>query len=42
MKIYQDIRREHGVSQAEGEAGMPEKSKEFAAAGHRVYLPVAD
>ncbi|MEU3657305.1 phosphomethylpyrimidine synthase ThiC [Streptomyces sp. NPDC032161] len=42
MKISQDIRREHGVSQAEIEAGMSEKSKEFAAAGHRVYLPVAD
>ncbi|MEU3215327.1 phosphomethylpyrimidine synthase ThiC [Streptomyces sp. NPDC006971] len=42
MKISQDIRREHGVSQAEIEAGMSEKSKEFAAAGNRVYLPVAD
>ncbi|MFF3729898.1 phosphomethylpyrimidine synthase ThiC [Streptomyces sp. NPDC002476] len=42
MKISQGIRREHGVSQAEVEAGMSEKSKEFAAAGNRVYLPVAD
>ncbi|MER6498572.1 phosphomethylpyrimidine synthase ThiC [Streptomyces sp. NPDC001455] len=42
MKISQDIRREHGVSQAEIEAGMSEKSKKFAAAGNRVYLPVAD
>ncbi|MFH8472177.1 phosphomethylpyrimidine synthase ThiC [Streptomyces sp. NPDC018000] len=42
MKISQDIRREHGGSQAEIDAGMAEKSKEFAAAGNRVYLPVAD
>ncbi|MGW2086962.1 phosphomethylpyrimidine synthase ThiC [Streptomyces sp. NPDC001880] len=42
MKISQDIRREHGGSQAEIEAGMAEKSKEFAAAGSRVYLPIAD
>ncbi|WP_406382665.1 phosphomethylpyrimidine synthase ThiC [Streptomyces sp. NBC_01618] len=42
MKISQDIRREHGGSQAEIEAGMAEKSKEFAAAGNRVYLPIAD
>jgi phosphomethylpyrimidine synthase len=32
MKISQDIRR----------AGMEAKSAEFAAAGNRVYLPVAD
>ncbi|MET9656103.1 phosphomethylpyrimidine synthase ThiC [Streptomyces sp. NPDC006510] len=42
MKISQDIRREHGGSQSEIEAGMAEKSKEFAAAGNRVYLPIAD
>ncbi|MFE7351975.1 phosphomethylpyrimidine synthase ThiC [Streptomyces sp. NPDC057543] len=42
MKISQDIRRAHGGSQAEIEAGMAEKSKEFAAAGNRVYLPIAD
>ncbi|MET7859816.1 hypothetical protein ABZS81_21895 [Streptomyces sp. NPDC005318] len=42
MKISQDIRREHGGSQSEIEAGMAEKAKEFAAAGNRVYLPVAD
>ncbi|WP_406495772.1 phosphomethylpyrimidine synthase ThiC [Streptomyces sp. NBC_00846] len=42
MKISQDIRREHGGSQAEIEAGMADKSKEFAAAGNRVYLPIAD
>ncbi|MFG2625239.1 hypothetical protein [Streptomyces sp. NPDC048473] len=42
MKISQDIRREHGGSQAEIDAGMAEKSKEFAVAGNRVYLPIAD
>ncbi|MEU0130309.1 MULTISPECIES: phosphomethylpyrimidine synthase ThiC [unclassified Streptomyces] len=42
MKISHDIRREHGAEQAEIEAGMAEKSKEFAAAGNRVYLPLAD
>ncbi|MER6101291.1 phosphomethylpyrimidine synthase ThiC [Streptomyces sp. NPDC001832] len=42
MKISQDIRREHGGSQAEIDAGMTEKSKEFAAGGNRVYLPIAD
>ncbi|CAL9469512.1 hypothetical protein [Streptomyces sp. NPDC095602] len=38
MKISQDIRREHGVDlkQDEIEAGMTEKSKEFAAAGNPV------
>lgn len=41
MKISHDIRREHGGSQA-GKAGMAEKSKEFAAAGDRVCLPIAD
>ncbi|MEU5165080.1 MULTISPECIES: phosphomethylpyrimidine synthase ThiC [Streptomyces] len=42
MKISHDIRREHGGEQAEIEAGMAEKSREFAAAGNRVYLPIAD
>lgn len=43
MKISQDIRREHGGDLAlDPEAGMAEKSKEFAAAGNRVYLPLAD
>ncbi|MCL7379560.1 phosphomethylpyrimidine synthase ThiC [Streptomyces sp. 35G-GA-8] len=54
MKISQDIRRRHGgemesagtgsggMGSAEIEAGMAEKSKEFAAAGNRVYLPLAD
>ncbi|MFE7750789.1 hypothetical protein [Streptomyces sp. NPDC057428] len=42
MKIPHDIWREHGDQQAEIEAGMAEKSKEFAAAGNRVYLPLAD
>ncbi|MFE3601527.1 phosphomethylpyrimidine synthase ThiC [Streptomyces sp. NPDC059142] len=53
MKISQDIRRKHGGEMAGGadgtgtpaeeiEAGMAEKSKEFAAAGNRVYLPLAD
>ncbi|GHB03022.1 hypothetical protein GCM10010305_52840 [Streptomyces termitum] len=44
MKISQDIRREHGggLKASEIEAGMAEKSKEFAAAGNRVYLPLAE
>ena len=42
MKISQDIRREHGGSRADIEAGMAQKSKEFAEAGNRVYLPMAD
>ncbi|MET7714061.1 thiamine biosynthesis protein ThiC [Streptomyces sp. NPDC005407] len=51
MKISQDIRRQHGgsqqseqsqQSQQEIEDGMAEKSKEFAAAGNRVYLPIAE
>ncbi|CAG7651403.1 phosphomethylpyrimidine synthase ThiC [Actinacidiphila bryophytorum] len=41
MKISQDIRRTHGGTEAEIEAGMAEKSREFAAAGNRVYLPLA-
>ena len=42
MKISHDIRREHGASAEEIEAGMLAKSKEFAEAGNRVYLPLAD
>ncbi|EGD43282.1 thiamine biosynthesis protein ThiC [Nocardioidaceae bacterium Broad-1] len=46
MKISQDVRDRFGggdgASPEEVEAGMMEKSKEFAAAGSRVYLPLAD
>lgn len=42
MKISQDVRDRFGTSPEEVEAGMAEKSKEFAAAGGRVYLPLAD
>jgi len=42
MKISHDIRREHGGSQEEIEEGMAQKSKEVAAAGNRVYLPIAN
>ncbi|MFJ2444516.1 thiamine biosynthesis protein ThiC [Streptomyces sp. NPDC087658] len=50
MNISQDIRRRHGgelggtpsTEAVEIEAGMAEKSREFAASGHRVYLPLAD
>ncbi|WP_443060425.1 hypothetical protein [Streptomyces sp. NBC_00459] len=45
MKISHDIRREHGGASGtpvEIEQGMAQKSKEFAAAGNRVYLPIAD
>ncbi|MBC7276788.1 phosphomethylpyrimidine synthase ThiC [Nocardioides sp.] len=46
MKISQDVRDRfgstEGASPEEIEAGMLEKSKEFAAAGSRVYLPLAD
>jgi phosphomethylpyrimidine synthase len=42
MKISQDIRREHGTTRTEVEEGMAQKSKEFAEAGNRVYLPIAD
>nr|WP_238419362.1 thiamine biosynthesis protein ThiC [Streptomyces taklimakanensis] len=46
MKISQDIRREHGGDLAadglDPEEGMRRKSEEFAAAGNRVYLPIAD
>jgi phosphomethylpyrimidine synthase len=46
MRISADVRayaEEHGLSTAEAiEAGMAEKSAEFAAAGHRMYLPVTE
>ncbi|WP_246869010.1 phosphomethylpyrimidine synthase ThiC [Saccharopolyspora sp. ASAGF58] len=46
MKITQDIRRfaeERGLTSVEAiEAGMQEKSEEFAGAGGKVYLPLAD
>ncbi|MDJ0342047.1 thiamine biosynthesis protein ThiC [Streptomyces sp. H10-C2] len=43
MKISQDIAREHGGDMAlDPEAGMRQKSAEFAASGNRVYLPLAD
>ncbi|WP_439675921.1 phosphomethylpyrimidine synthase ThiC [Embleya sp. MST-111070] len=54
MRISHDIRAEHGdgaaaatdsaavASAEEAEAGMRAKSAEFAAAGNRVYLPLAD
>ena len=46
MKISQDVRDRFGgndgASPEEVEAGMMEKSKEFAAAGGRVYLPLVD
>lgn len=42
MKISHDIRRRHGGSPEEIEEGMVQKSKEFAAAGNRVYLPITD
>ncbi|MDJ1131713.1 phosphomethylpyrimidine synthase ThiC [Streptomyces iconiensis] len=49
MKISHEIRAKHGsdlsdradLSPDEVEAGMAEKSREFAAAGNRVYLPLA-
>ena len=46
MRISQDIRdyaAENGLETVEAiEAGMAEKSEEFAAAGKRVYLPMAE
>ncbi|MFI8850664.1 phosphomethylpyrimidine synthase ThiC [Streptomyces sp. NPDC053499] len=46
MKISRSITEqfggEEGASVEEIEAGMLEKSREFAAAGNRVYLPIAD
>lgn len=46
MRISQDIRdyaSEHGLDSVEAiEAGMAEKSAEFAAQGNRVYLPLSD
>ncbi len=45
MRISHDVRayaEEHGLTTPEAiEAGMAEKSEEFAARGNRVYLPVA-
>ncbi|MBL1096295.1 hypothetical protein [Streptomyces coffeae] len=45
MKISRDISERFGTDGAssdEIEAGMLQKSKEFAEAGNRVYLPIAD
>ncbi|MFI0465179.1 phosphomethylpyrimidine synthase ThiC [Saccharopolyspora sp. 5N102] len=46
MKITQDVRKfaaERGLTSVEAiEAGMQEKSDEFAGAGGKVYLPLAD
>ncbi|MGW3470023.1 phosphomethylpyrimidine synthase ThiC [Saccharopolyspora sp. NPDC000995] len=46
MKITQDVRRfaeERGLTSVEAiEAGMQKKSEEFADAGGKVYLPLAD
>ncbi|KAA5829679.1 phosphomethylpyrimidine synthase ThiC [Saccharopolyspora hirsuta] len=46
MKITQDVRKfaeERGLTSVEAiEAGMREKSEEFAGAGGKVYLPLAD
>ncbi|MYS79849.1 phosphomethylpyrimidine synthase ThiC [Embleya scabrispora] len=50
MRISHDIRAEHGdgaavaaaATEVDAEAGMRAKSAEFAAAGNRVYLPLAD
>ena len=41
MKISHGIREEFGP-ELDADAGMRAKSDEFAAGGHRVYLPVAD
>ncbi|MGI5350097.1 phosphomethylpyrimidine synthase ThiC [Streptomyces sp. CA-250714] len=41
MKISHEIREQHGATLEEVEAGMAEKSREFAEAGNRVYLPLA-
>ncbi|MET9037731.1 hypothetical protein [Streptomyces mirabilis] len=48
MKISQSITERFGGAAAEGASpeeiaeGMLQKSKEFAASGSRVYLPLAD
>lgn len=46
MRISHDIRAEHGdgvvATEVDAEAGMRAKSREFAASGNRVYLPLAD
>ncbi|MFF4800210.1 hypothetical protein ACFY1U_17660 [Streptomyces sp. NPDC001351] len=48
MKISQSITERFGGAVADGASaeeiaeGMLQKSKEFAATGNRVYLPIAD
>ncbi|MEO3751762.1 hypothetical protein [Streptomyces sp. B6B3] len=42
MKISQEIRRDHGATMTEIEAGLAQKSQEFADHGNRLYLPLAD
>ncbi|GAA3476212.1 hypothetical protein GCM10018966_007390 [Streptomyces yanii] len=46
MKISQTITSKYGsqmgLSSDDVEAGMKEKSEEFAASGNRVYLPLAE
>lgn len=48
MKISQSINEQFGGTAAAGASaeevaeGMLQKSREFAAAGNRVYLPLAD
>ncbi|MEU3890751.1 phosphomethylpyrimidine synthase ThiC, partial [Streptomyces sp. NPDC029041] len=48
MKISQSITERFGGAAAEGASseeiaeGMLQKSKEFAASGNRVYLPITD
>ncbi|WP_268762417.1 hypothetical protein [Kitasatospora griseola] len=43
MKISRQIRDEHGTDLDDTvQAGMAEKSAEFAAPGNRVYLPLTD
>ncbi|MGW5022408.1 phosphomethylpyrimidine synthase ThiC [Streptomyces cacaoi] len=44
MKISHEIREQHGdaLTPDEVAAGMAEKSREFAASGNRVYLPVTN
>jgi phosphomethylpyrimidine synthase len=42
MRISHDLRRDHAATVAEMEAGMAEKSREFAESGNRIYLPLTD
>ncbi|MDI5961943.1 phosphomethylpyrimidine synthase ThiC [Streptomyces sp. SL13] len=42
MRISHDIRREHGATAEEIEAGMAAKAAEFAAGGNRIQLPVVE